>query len=147
MKEFGVANSGGMRRSKKNNVLVIISDHTKGLYDDKYYGKELHYTGMGLRGDQDINKQQNKTLAKAKENGIKIHLFEVFEPQKYIYRGLVELNGEPYQEEQIDEEGNKRHVWMFPLILKEYEAIIDKNIYEVYYKKLERKIKSYLKTN
>ena len=57
---------------------------------------------MGLRGDQDINKQQNKTLAKAKENGIKIHLFEVFEPQKYIYRGLVELNGEPYQEEQID---------------------------------------------
>ena len=38
MKEFSVANSGGMRKSNKNNVLVIISDHTKGLYDDKYYG-------------------------------------------------------------------------------------------------------------
>lgn len=140
MKEFNIANSGGMRRSKKNNLLVIISDHTKGIYDDKYYGNELHYTGMGLRGDQDINRQQNKTLAESRKNGINIHLFEVFEAKRYIYRGLVELKGNPYQEEQIDENGNKRKVWMFPLCLKE-ESTIDENIYNEYYRRKEKEIK------
>ena len=38
---------GGMRRSKTTGTLVIISDHTKGLYDDKWYGHELHCIGMG----------------------------------------------------------------------------------------------------
>lgn len=33
---------GGMRRSKTTGTLVILSDHTKGLYDDKWYGDEFH---------------------------------------------------------------------------------------------------------
>jgi 5-methylcytosine-specific restriction protein A len=45
-KVFKVGNMGGMRRSKRTGTLVIISDHTKGLYDDKWYGDELHYTGI-----------------------------------------------------------------------------------------------------
>lgn len=32
MKEFSVANSGGMRKSNKNNVLVIISVHCHNIY-------------------------------------------------------------------------------------------------------------------
>lgn len=43
--KFKVGNSGGMRRSIENKTLVIICDHTKGLYDDKWYGNILHYTG------------------------------------------------------------------------------------------------------
>lgn len=43
---FHCGNMGGMRRSKATGTLVIISDHTK-MYDDKWYGDELHYTGMG----------------------------------------------------------------------------------------------------
>ena len=53
---------GGMRRSKKTNTLVIVSDYTKNLYHDKWIGGVLHYTGMGQLGDQDINYAQNATL-------------------------------------------------------------------------------------
>ena len=59
--EFKVGNMDGMRRSKATGTLVIISDHTKGLYDDKRYGNELHYTGMGKHGDQLLT-SQNKVL-------------------------------------------------------------------------------------
>lgn len=52
---FKCGNMGGMRRSKATNTLVIVSDYTKGLYHDKWIGGVLHYTGMGKKGDQDIN--------------------------------------------------------------------------------------------
>ncbi|AVX40780.1 hypothetical protein CTH_10016 (plasmid) [Carboxydocella thermautotrophica] len=41
MNIFKCGNSGGMRFSKKTNCLVIISDHTKGLYEDKWIGNIL----------------------------------------------------------------------------------------------------------
>lgn len=110
IKTFKVAQMGGMHRSKTTETLVIISDHTKGLYDDKWYGDELHYTGMGTKGDQDINWSQNKTLAESDTNGMEVHLFEVLESSKYIYRGVVHLCGEPYQESQKDDSGNMRKV-------------------------------------
>lgn len=147
MKEFSVANSGGMRRSLKNNVLVIISDHTKGLYDDKYYGNELHYTGMGMKGDQELYKQQNKTLAESNSNGIEVHLFEVFKAKEYIYRGIVKLCKEPYQEKQLDEDNNERKVWMFPLIILDSEEMIDSDVYNVYYQDKIKKIRKLSKDN
>ena len=52
MKFFEVSNSGGMRFSKKNKHLVLISDYTKGLYDDRWEDALLHYTGEGKIGDQ-----------------------------------------------------------------------------------------------
>ena len=84
--EFKCGNMGGMRRSKATNSLVIISDHTKGLYEDKWFGDVLHYTGMGKNGDQDLNFMQNKTLAESDRNGVEVHLFEVLVPTEYIYR-------------------------------------------------------------
>lgn len=112
--EFKCGNMGGMRRSYKTNTLVIISDHTKGLYDDKWYGSELHYTGMGKTDDQTLS-SQNRTLAESNTNGVEVHLFEVLQPAMYIYHGIVQLSAPPYQETQIDENGNPRKVWMFPL--------------------------------
>ena len=112
---FKVGNMGGMRRSKTTGTLVLISDNTKGLYSDKWNEGILHYTGMGKIGDQDIDKAQNSTLAKSDENGVEVHLFEVNEPGKYTYTGVVELAGKPYQETQPDDNGNPRKVWMFPL--------------------------------
>ena len=38
VKEFKCGNMGGMRRSRQTNTLVIISDYTKGLYEDKWQG-------------------------------------------------------------------------------------------------------------
>ncbi|NPV45148.1 MAG: hypothetical protein HPY70_14435 [Firmicutes bacterium] len=80
----------------------------------------FHYTGMGLVGEQRLDYAQNKTLAHSKENGIEVHLFEVFEPKKYVYQGVVELADDPYQEEQFDKNGNLRNVWIFPLKLRDY---------------------------
>ena len=83
---FICGNMGGMRRSKTTNSLVIISDHTKGLYEDKWFGDTLHYTGMGKKGDQDINASQNRTLNESNTNGVDVFLFEVFEANKIIRR-------------------------------------------------------------
>lgn len=115
MREFKCGIMGGMRRSRITNALVLICDHTKALYDDKWIGDVLHYTGMGRTGDQSLDFMQNKTLAESRYNGVELHLFEVFVPGQYVYQGRVELAGEPYQETQIDENGNLRKVWMFPL--------------------------------
>ena len=106
--KFAVGNMGGMRRSRKTNSLVIISDKTKGLCKDRWEGDVLHYTGMGKVGDQTLLGNQNKTLAESDGNGVDVHLFEVFTPHKYVYRGKVSLTGKTYQEVQKDERGADR---------------------------------------
>jgi 5-methylcytosine-specific restriction protein A len=78
----------------------------------------LHYTGMGTKGSQQLQAAQNRTVAESATNGVAVHLFEVFEPGRYICAGEVALADEPYQEQQFDIEGNARAVWMFPLRLK-----------------------------
>lgn len=115
VKKFKCSNMGGMRRSKKTNTLVIVTDYTKGLYHDKWIGGVLHYTGMGKQGDQDINNRQNKTLAECGQNGVDVHLFEVINEGKYIYCGRIELVDEPYTEIQLDENKRPRKVWIFPI--------------------------------
>lgn len=116
---FKCGNMGGMRKSNKKNSLVIISDHTKSLYDDKWIDNVLHYTGMGKLGDQKLDFRQNKTLAQSDTNSINLFLFEVFNPGKYIYMGKVKLCGEPYQQKQPDDNGDLRNVWIFPLCLED----------------------------
>lgn len=126
---FKVGNMGGMRPSSQTNTLVLICDHTKGLYDDKWYGDVLHYTGMGKTGDQSLSRQ-NKTLYESRENDIEIHLFEVLIPTKYIYQGTVELAAEPYQANQYDMEGNDRKVWVFPVRSKTKFASVEREAVE-----------------
>lgn len=112
---FKCGMQGGMRKSNTNNTLVIVSDYTRGIYHDKWIGGVLHYTGMGLIGDQDINYKQNRTLNESSYNGVDVHLFEVMEPGEYIYCGRIELVSKPYTEIQPDQDGRDRHVWMFPV--------------------------------
>lgn len=114
--KFSVGNMGGMRRSLKKNHLVLISDSTKGLYDDRWEGDTLHYTGMGKSGDQTLI-SQNRVLAESRNSGITVHLFEVFTQKNYSYSGEVLLVSKPYPEKQIGEDGKKRKVIMFPLRL------------------------------
>lgn len=117
MRAFGVGLQGGMRRSKANNLLLLISDPTKSLYDDRWDGDTLHFTGMGKVGDQKLA-SQNKTLAESRTSGIDLHLCEVFKPTQYTYAGEVEMSGKPYQEIQFDDKNKERLVYMFPLKLK-----------------------------
>lgn len=139
---FACGMMGGMRRSKKTNTLVIVSDHTKGLYEDKWHGDVLHYTGMGKVGDQDINASQNRTLNESTHNGVSVFLFEVFEENRYIYRGQVQLIEKPYQQKQIDATGTLRNVWIFPLkSVTDQQISIDKKLLDCNYQKKEKKIK------
>ncbi len=139
---FSCGMMGGMRRSKKTNTLVIVSDHTKGLYEDKWHGDVLHYTGMGKVGDQDINASQNRTLNESTHNGVSVFLFEVFEENQYIYRGQVQLIEKPYQQKQIDATGTLRNVWVFPLkSITDQQISIDKSVLDHNYRKKEKRIK------
>jgi len=116
---FGCSPQGGMRRSKATNTLILISNHVESIYDDRWIDDIFHYTGMGLTGDQRITFSQNKTLAESLTNGIDVHLFEVFKEKEYTYLGKVFLVEDPYTETQLDQIGNLRSVWMFPIKLKE----------------------------
>ena len=60
---FKCSTQGGMRRSHKTNTLVLVSNHIKSIYSDRWYGKELHYTGMGSTGNQTLG-AQNKLFMK-----------------------------------------------------------------------------------
>lgn len=126
--EFRCGNMGGLRRSTATNSLVIISDHTKSFYEDKWHNKTLYYTGMGKKGDQYINFMQNKTLANSEINGVTLHLFEVLKPTEYTYRGIVSLSEHPYQEQQYDKDGINRKVWIFPLTLINEQAVSEDSI-------------------
>lgn len=107
-----------MRRSAKTNTLVIVSNHVKSIYNDRWIDGVFHYTGMGRIGDQSVEFMQNKTLKNIRTNGVEVHLFEVYQPKIYTYCGEVIFDSEPYQEAQADEEGKERKVWVFPLKLK-----------------------------
>jgi 5-methylcytosine-specific restriction enzyme A len=115
-KLFKVGNMGGMRRSHATNSLVLISDHTKGVYDDRWENNICFYTGMGLKGDQ-LLASQNKTLYESDLNAITVYLFEVHIQGNYRFHGQVKLYEQPFQDQQIDAEGIMRKVWIFPLIL------------------------------
>lgn len=135
---FKVGNMGGMRRSLANNVLVLISDHTKSLYEDKWYDDIFHYTGMGKIGDQDINLGQNKTLAQSVVNGIELHLFEVYNKKEYIYQGISRLVEPPYQEKQLDDNSELRNVWVFPLKIINGVTPLDDEIVKTRNQKVEK---------
>jgi 5-methylcytosine-specific restriction enzyme A len=115
---FKCSSQGGMRRSLRTNSLVLVSDHTKSFYEDKWINEIFHYTGMGLTGDQSLTFLQNKTLDESPKNGVNLYLFEVFEEGKYVFIGEVELVGTPYIDQQADSEENIRKVYIFPLKVK-----------------------------
>ncbi|MGC7946873.1 HNH endonuclease [Bacillus sp. II_CA] len=128
-KNFKCGNMGGMRRSKKTNTLVLFSDHTKGIYDDRWDNGTLLYTGMGQEGHQLLDGNQNKTLYESNENGVDVYLFETFQPGEHIFMGQVRLVEEPFQETQEDTQGQKRRVWIFPIRLLNNDITLSKNVF------------------
>lgn len=142
---FKCSNMGGMRRSIETNSLVLIVKHTNPLYDDQWTEDGiLNYTGMGTKGDQNIEFAQNKTLAIAKAEGIKVYLFESYKDNEYYYNGEVEVVGPITTAKEIDIEGNIREVLKYPLKLKEEnkKVVIDeeslKNSIEIKEKEVKK---------
>ena len=118
---FKCGPQGGMRKSNRTNTLVLVSDRTQSTdrnpYSDMWVNEILHYTGMGLKGDQNINFMQNKTLANLHKNGVKAYLFEKHQQKSYLFKGEIVLASKIYYEQQRDSEGNERKVIKFPLKL------------------------------
>lgn len=131
VEKFRCSSQGGMRRSHKTNTLVLFSDQTgNNIYKDKWIEGILQYTGMGLTGNQELDKSQNKILANSKTNFVNIHLFETFKPKEHTYLGEVYLANDIYISNEPDSVGNNRQVYKFPLALKIQDQLIeDKEIY------------------
>ncbi|EEI19421.1 hypothetical protein G8J22_02242 [Lentilactobacillus hilgardii] len=68
---FNVSTQGGMRPSKKNKCLVLISKEADNFYPDRWEGDTLYYTGMGQKGDQDVNFRANRTLKNQTTTGLR----------------------------------------------------------------------------
>lgn len=119
VKLFKISSQGGMRKSNRTNSLVLFSKHSENTernpYADFWQDGLLHYTGMGLTGDQSLNVAQNRTLNESATNGVDIHLFESSKKNQYTYRGKVRLAKEPYPLKEEDADGNPRRVYKFPL--------------------------------
>ncbi|PFE56304.1 restriction endonuclease [Bacillus cereus] len=115
MDVFKCDNNQGMRRSHATNSLVLFTKINKDLYNDRWNRDILYYTGMGKKGDQTLQGNQNKTLYESNDNAIKVYLFETIASQKHLFRGKVKLSDFPFTEVQEDLNKQKRKVWIFPL--------------------------------
>lgn len=110
---------GGIRKSKKLNLLVLINDPKYGLYDNRWEDDILYFTAIGRNGDQSLDQPwQNRDLAHANANDMKLYLFEKQKPSHYEYKGEVEIAGDPFQEKQQDADDEERKVYVFPLKIK-----------------------------
>lgn len=116
MDTFKVSNAGGMRRSLETNTLVLVNK-SNSIYKNYWQNDIFYYIGMGLKGDQDIDFAQNKTLAQSNNNGVRIILFNSPKSNYYIYDGDYYLVSQPFYQEQKDEQGKTRKVIVFPLKL------------------------------
>ncbi|MCH4164115.1 MAG: HNH endonuclease [Lentilactobacillus diolivorans] len=112
---FNVSTQGGMRPSKKNKCLVLISKEADNFYPDRWEGDTLYYTGMGQKGDQDVNFRANRTLNESNNNGITVYLFVYMGVNQYIFYGQVKLIQKPYMQTNVSDSGEKRQVVIFPI--------------------------------
>lgn len=119
----------GMAKSNTTDTLVLIANHTKTLYDDKWINNTLYYTGEGQKGNQTLTRS-NRTLYEYKQNSTRVYLFEVFVKKEYIYQGEVYLSAAPFKEKQIDKVNSEREVWVFPLKKRDSEGLLSLKLIE-----------------
>ena len=93
----------------KNNALILIHKHDS-LYQDRWQDGVLLYTGMGKKGYQDINFQQNKTLAQSRVNGVTVLLFSSTARDEYVFEGEVVLAAKPFTKYKVMKQ-TKKEKW------------------------------------
>lgn len=121
---FGANVQRGMKKSNYYHSLVLLHTTSGRVeYDDFWDNGVLHYTGMGVDGNQELLRE-NKTLAKSNDYGIAVYLFESTDGSKnYKFMGQIQLCEEPYICSETDSTGKNRSVYKFPLKIKETNII------------------------
>jgi hypothetical protein len=116
MDAFRVSSMGGIRISKTTNVIVLVTSVDNAVYQDRWKDGVFSYTGEGMKGDQAMAKG-NLALANSASSGTPLLLFFKRKTNEYVFEGEVQLSAEPTVEQQQDETGLMRCVFMFPLKL------------------------------
>jgi len=114
MDAFRVNNIRGIRVSKATNSIVIVSSVSNSLYRDRWQDGVFSYTGEGRSGDQSM-KGGNGAIADSVSSRASLILFFKRKPNTYEFQGEVRLSSAPVSEQQPDEAGLIRRVWVFPL--------------------------------
>lgn len=115
---FGCQFEGGIRKSKKNHLLVLINDSNQRLYQNYWENGTLYFTSIGKEGDQSLaSPWQNRELSQVHESQQRTFLFNKLKPAHYQYLGEVTV-GTPQESQQKDSNGQMRRVYLFPLTLK-----------------------------
>lgn len=92
---------------------------------DKWEGQkdngQFHYTGQGVKGNQDVSSRANKSLLMSKDLGKPVHIFES-SGTDVTYLGLYELLDDAFRWEIApDETGRDRRVVVFHLMRLEID--------------------------
>lgn len=124
--KFGVGNMGGIRYSKKNNILVLCSTLSDDFSDslDPNSGLII-YSGEGRIGDQELIKGNKKILdSESKMLYFKEKLQEQGSKKRGALDNLYEFMGvvryvKHYWKDEKDKEGNERKVVKFVLEVEE----------------------------
>jgi len=115
--QFRVRNSGGIRPSVKNKVIVLINSffsEKQGGYENEINEKSgfVYHVGEG-EGNQEM-KRNNKSIYESKQNGYTLLYFDKPEPNKIIYRFQVEYDSKK-SDKQKNSAGIRRNVILFKL--------------------------------
>lgn len=115
--QFQVRNSGGIRPSRKNKVIILINSffsEKQGGYEDEISGDSefVYYVGEG-EGEQKMVRN-NKSIFESKQNGYTLLYFDKPEQNRLFYRFQVEYDSWN-QDKQANSMGEYRKVIIFKL--------------------------------
>jgi len=116
-KQYNVRNSGGIRPSTKNKVIILINSffsETQGGYENEINEKSgfVYHVGEG-EGNQ-VMKWNNKSIFETQYNGYSMLYFDKPEQNRLFYKFEVEYDSHEL-ERQTNSEGEERDVIIFKL--------------------------------
>ncbi len=118
----GGAHQWGITSSLNGRAMLLFRNpkKSKKFGYDKWEGQQdngqFHYTGQGVKGNQDVSSRANKSLLMSKDLGKPVHVFES-SGTDVTYLGPYELLDDAFRWEVApDETGRERRVVVFHLM-------------------------------
>lgn len=111
----------GIRSNREEKIIGCVTSH-EGIYEDEWIDERtLLYNGEGKKGNQTPKSAGNKDLIIAANNkDWRVFLFEKIKPNKYYYKGEVDVDPVIKQKQNVlDEDFKLRTVIQFTMTLKE----------------------------